>query len=134
MDEDALRALDAEPLDWRWKGVPGTDGEVTVGQIGDQKWNVLDGDLLMPAMLLKGSVLDSNIAALAEFCRRTGMWFAPHGKTYMAPEIFKRQMDAGAESVRKHARPDGREICDRSPLLVSCNRQTARWVIGPPGL
>jgi D-serine deaminase-like pyridoxal phosphate-dependent protein len=99
MNERALAELDAEPLDWRWKGIPQADDGLTVGQIADQKWNLLDGDLLMPVMVLKGSVLDSNIAALAEFCGRYGMEFAPHGKTYMAPQIFKRQLDAGAWGI-----------------------------------
>ena len=108
---------------------------MTVGQIGDQKWNVLDGDLLMPAMLLKGSVLDSNIAALAEFCRRTGMWFAPHGKTYMAPEIFKRQMDAGAwgitASTTSHVRVYRRFGVPRILMAYQPVEPAAvRWVAG----
>ena len=99
MDERAVRALDGEALDWRWKGVPPTEEAVTVGQIADQKWNVLDGDLLMPVMVLKQSVLAANIQALAQFCARYGMDFAPHGKTYMAPQIFERQLDAGAWGI-----------------------------------
>ena len=99
MDERATRALDDEALDWRWKGVPPTDNGATVGRIADQKWNVLDGDLLMPVMVLKRSVLAANIRALAEFCARYGMDFAPHGKTYMAPQIFKRQLEAGAWGI-----------------------------------
>ncbi len=99
MDESALRMLEEEPLDWRWKGAPPVRDGVTIGQIADQKWNVMDGDLLMPAMVLKESVLASNVDALAQFCARYGVWFAPHGKTYMAPQIFKRQLDAGAWGI-----------------------------------
>src|SRR5689334_17485047 len=47
-------------------------------------------------MAIRASALDHNIALMAEHAREHGMALAPHGKTTMAPEIFRRQLEAGA--------------------------------------
>jgi D-serine dehydratase len=36
---------------------------------------------------------------MSEFCRNRGVSLAPHGKTYMSPDIVRRQLDAGAWGV-----------------------------------
>lgn len=88
-----------EAVDWRWKGFPPTDGELGVDDIRDQKWNVLRGDLLLPALVLKESALQHNIDTMARFCRQAGVSLAPHGKTTMSPQIVQRQFAAGAWAV-----------------------------------
>ena len=92
------RALD-EPVDWRYKGMPPTDAEVTLRSLGEQGWNVLARDLVFPLMLLKERALEHNVAQLARFASEHGAQLAPHGKTYMSPQIFKRQLDAGAWAI-----------------------------------
>jgi D-serine deaminase-like pyridoxal phosphate-dependent protein len=94
----ALRALLDEPIDWRYKGFPPNDG-VTIGTVGAMGWNVLRGDLPLPALVLKESALANNIALMAEWCEERGILHAPHGKTTMAPQLFSRQLDAGAWGV-----------------------------------
>jgi D-serine deaminase-like pyridoxal phosphate-dependent protein len=94
----ALRALLDEPIDWRYKGFPPNDG-VTIGTVGATGWNVLRGDLPLPALVLKESALAHNIALMAEWCQERGILHAPHGKTTMAPQLFSRQLDAGAWGV-----------------------------------
>jgi D-serine deaminase-like pyridoxal phosphate-dependent protein len=85
-----------EPVDWRYKGRPAAREPLTLSTLGQQRWNLLAGDLLLPAMVLKQSALEHNIARVAEYCRDHGVSLAPHGKTTMAPQLFERQLDAGA--------------------------------------
>lgn len=59
-------------------------------------WNLLDGDVPLPALVLRRDELRSNVATMAEWCRSAGVHLAPHGKTTMAPAIFDLQMRAGA--------------------------------------
>jgi D-serine deaminase-like pyridoxal phosphate-dependent protein len=97
--ERGLESLREEGLDWRWKSFPPTSGDITVGDLRDQKWNVLRGDLLFPVMLLKESALRHNLDTMARFCREAGVSLAPHGKTTMAPQLVRRQFDAGAWAI-----------------------------------
>jgi D-serine dehydratase len=92
------RALD-EPVDWRYKGMPPTSGALTLRSLGDQGWNVLARDLMFPLMVLKERALAHNVGELARFASDHGAQLAPHGKTYMSPQIFKRQLDAGAWGI-----------------------------------
>src|SRR5438309_1084931 len=89
-----LSRIDAEPLDWRFKGFPpGADG-VTIGMVRDQGWRALEGDLIFPLMLIKERALDGNVTLMARYCREHGVSLAPHAKTPMAPQIVERQLGA----------------------------------------
>ena len=85
-----------EPIDWRYKSRPATREPLTLSGLAERRWNLLAGDLLLPAMILKQTALDHNIARVADYCREHGVSLAPHGKTTMAPQLFERQLDAGA--------------------------------------
>jgi D-serine deaminase-like pyridoxal phosphate-dependent protein len=92
---DALARLRGDPIDWRYKGFPPA-AAVTPENVHAQGWNLLAGDLLTPVMVLKERALAHNIALMARYCERHGVLLAPHGKTTMSPELFARQLDAGA--------------------------------------
>jgi D-serine dehydratase len=94
-----LEPIVSETIDWRFKGFPPTHRTVTVGDVGDQGWNALAGDLLFPIMALKEKALDHNIRLMAQYCQEHGLSLAPHGKTPVAPQIVQRQLDAGAWGV-----------------------------------
>ena len=81
------------------KGVPPTAYGLRVGDIGSQGWNVLDGDLPMPVALLKSNALAGNIAKMQAYLDRSGLRIAPHGKTTMCPDLFDRQLEAGAWGI-----------------------------------
>ncbi len=83
-------------LDWHYKGLPLDVGEIELADIGKQGWNVLRGDLPTPVMVLLRDPLADNIAAMAAWCEERGLLLAPHGKSTMAPQIFERQLAAGA--------------------------------------
>ncbi len=46
--------------------------------------------------MLRAEALTHNLTAMADWCRDRGVELAPHGKTHMAPQLFARQLDAGA--------------------------------------
>lgn len=50
-------------------------------------------------MTLRRSALEHNISTMARFCRDRGVDLAPHGKTTMAPKIWRRQLAAGAWAI-----------------------------------
>jgi len=88
-----------EAIDWRYKSFPPTARTVTVGTVDEQGWHALDGDLLLPVMVLKESALRHNIDLMARYCREHGVHLAPHGKTPIAPQIAERQLEAGAWGI-----------------------------------
>lgn len=92
---DALEALRNAPLDDTHKGVP-LGVTTTLAEVGSRGWNVAAGDLSLPVTTLDAEALESNLQAMAEYCRRHDVSFAPHGKTTMAPQLFDRQLRAGA--------------------------------------
>ncbi len=89
-----LEALDAMLVDGRTKGMPHRDEPFALGQIGALGLSV--GELPPPVMVLRASALEHNLAVMAGLCRAHGVLLAPHGKTTMAPQLWDRQLEAGA--------------------------------------
>ena len=97
------------PLDLSWllnaalppgtKGIPATASPLTLAQIGEQGWNLLAGDVTFPVATLRAYVVDRNAAALQAYLSERGASLAPHGKTTMAPQLFERQLEAGAWGI-----------------------------------
>ena len=94
-----LRAIDDELVDDTWKGIPGGTPPFPLGQIGTKGWNVAAGHLPLPLLTLRRSAIEHNVAVMARFCAETGVLLAPHGKTTMAPQLFDRQLAAGAWGI-----------------------------------
>jgi D-serine dehydratase len=95
----ALEPILHSVVDGRVKGYPPARRPLRLGDIGSQRWSLLAGDLDPPVALLKASALDANEAWMGEFLRRTGASLCPHGKTSMAPQLFHRQLAAGAWGI-----------------------------------
>jgi len=83
-------------LDSSFKGFPHTHAPLPASEIAAQGWNVLAGDLPLPLALIKRDALAHNIAWMQQRVRDWGIDLAPHGKTTMSPQLFRRQLDAGA--------------------------------------
>jgi D-serine deaminase-like pyridoxal phosphate-dependent protein len=79
--------------------MPAFQMPVELGAIEELRLNLFDGQFMLPTMVLKRTALEHNISLLADYCARFGVSLAPHGKTTMAPEIFRRQLDAGAWAI-----------------------------------
>ncbi|MEY4226934.1 MAG: hypothetical protein RL190_1691 [Actinomycetota bacterium] len=99
MDEAALSELAADPIDWRYKGFPVADPPPTPRSVGACGWSLLAGDLPLPVMALREDAITANIATMRAWCVAHDASLAPHGKTTMAPELFRRQLDAGAWAI-----------------------------------
>jgi D-serine dehydratase len=65
----------------------------------DTGWNLFDADVAFPAAVLLDSALTHNGAMMREYCERHGVSLAPHGKTTMAPALFRRQIADGAWAI-----------------------------------
>jgi D-serine dehydratase len=80
----------------RFKGYPRTQAPRRRSEVGAAGWNVLAGDLPLPLAVLKREALEHNLAWMQARVREWGIDLAPHGKTTMSPQLFQRQLDAGA--------------------------------------
>ncbi|MCW5662040.1 MAG: amino acid deaminase [Burkholderiaceae bacterium] len=81
------------------KGFPHRHAPVARRNVGALGWHVLADDLPLPVALLKRSALEHNIAWMQRFARERGIDLVPHGKTTMSPQLFRRQLDAGAWGI-----------------------------------
>jgi len=83
-------------LDATFKGFPHGAAPLRRSQVGAQGWNVLAGDLPLPLAVIRRDALAHNIGWMQRYADGAGVGFAPHGKTTMSPQLFRRQLDAGA--------------------------------------
>ncbi len=56
-------------------------------------------DISLPAPVLKETALANNLTVMARYSAENGFLLAPHCKTTMAPELFRRQLAAGAWGI-----------------------------------
>jgi D-serine dehydratase len=91
------RLLD-EQVDWRYKSFP-AGPPTSIRAVRERGWNVLGGEFMLPVMVLKQSALRHNSKLMASYCKRHDILLAPHGKTTMAPQLLKMQLDDGAWAV-----------------------------------
>lgn len=56
-------------------------------------------DFPTPIVTLSESAVAHNLATMADWCREAGVGIAPHGKTTMNPELWRRQLDVGAWGI-----------------------------------
>jgi len=83
-------------IDATFKGYPHGAVPLHRSRIGDQGWNVLAGDLPLPLAVIRRDALAHNVGWMQGLADAAGVRFAPHGKTTMSPQLFRRQLDAGA--------------------------------------
>jgi D-serine dehydratase len=94
-----LSQIEATPIDDRIKGMPGGLAPTALGEIGRQGWNLLREDLPLPLAVIRERTLTHNGDWMRRFLARSGAVIAPHGKTTMSPQLFKRQIDDGAWGI-----------------------------------
>ena len=116
----AVAALADEVIDWRFKGLPASWWGHTYADICEQAPDLFEGTrgiggsadesgiagsaggsgiaggAVGPVCVLRADALTHNLTAMARWCHERGVELAPHGKTHMAPQLFARQLDAGA--------------------------------------
>jgi D-serine dehydratase len=67
--------------------------------VGRLEWNLLEENVSLPAAVLYADRLEHNLKWMQAFVEKYGVNLAPHGKTTMAPQLFRRQLDAGAWGI-----------------------------------
>lgn len=65
-------------------------------------------DVSLPAAVIHEPALAHNLAWMQAFCEAQGARLAPHGKTTLCPELFRRQLDAGAWGITLATAPQCR--------------------------
>jgi D-serine dehydratase len=63
------------------------------------EWNLLAEDVSLPTAVLYADRVEHNLQWMQAFVAEYGVKLAPHGKTTMAPQLFRRQLDAGAWGI-----------------------------------
>jgi D-serine deaminase-like pyridoxal phosphate-dependent protein len=111
MDNDITREL----ADVQFKGLSPAIYGRTLGELVDLKVGLFDGTFSPPVMTLYGAALENNIATMAAYCSDRGVELAPHGKTTLAPQLFRRQIAAGAWGISV-ATPDQIALCRSSGI------------------
>jgi D-serine dehydratase len=86
-------------FDWTFKGFAPQWSGLTASEIGASGLKLFDDELLMPAAVLKRSSIERNRAWMRKFLALTGAKLAPHGKTTLAPDLFRQQMEDGAWAI-----------------------------------
>ncbi|HEX2011278.1 MAG TPA: amino acid deaminase [Roseateles sp.] len=81
------------------KGFPLTEAPLPLAELAGKRWNVLAGDLPLPLAVIRREALEHNLRWMQDYARSQGIELAPHGKTTMSPQLFKRQLDAGAWGI-----------------------------------
>ncbi|MFE0020202.1 alanine racemase [Amycolatopsis sp. NPDC059021] len=99
IDMGAVHRLGAERIDWRFKGLPVRAEGDTVAELAAAGLHLFDDGFLGPILTLDADALDHNIATMAKWCGERGVELAPHGKTTMAPQLWARQLAAGAWGI-----------------------------------
>ncbi|WP_021595341.1 alanine racemase [Actinomadura welshii] len=97
MHDNAVGALGEELLDWRFKAIPASAQGMTVDAARRARLPL--DDFGTPLLTLDAGALDHNIRAMARWAGEAGLLLAPHGKTTMAPALWRRQLKAGAWGI-----------------------------------
>ncbi|TAM05114.1 MAG: amino acid deaminase [Paraburkholderia sp.] len=77
--------------------VPGAS--VPLADAARLDWNLLNEDVSLPAAVLYSDRVEHNLKWMQDFVTRYGVNLAPHGKTTMAPQLFRRQIETGAWGI-----------------------------------
>ncbi len=81
------------------KGLRSLDRALDAKQIASLGWNLLHEDLSLPVAVLYQDKIEHNLRWMQQFAETYGAKLAPHGKTTMAPQLFAKQLEAGAWGI-----------------------------------
>lgn len=99
--------------------------------------NVALQQVSLPCACIYQTRLDNNIAWMAKFAQQSKVEFSPHGKTTMAPGIFKKQLNAGAYAITiatvqqavVAARAGAKRIIMANQLVGKANMQQLSYLL-----
>lgn len=88
---------DTQPIDWRSKAFGPAQQGHTLGEVVARGTTI--ADLSTPLLTLDLSAMERNIDVMEAFLAQHGVALAPHGKTTMSPQLWHRQLRAGAWAI-----------------------------------
>jgi D-serine deaminase-like pyridoxal phosphate-dependent protein len=91
--------------------------DVALEDVGAQGWTLFD-DLTPPVMVLREPAIAHNLDLMRGYVEAHGVAIAPHGKTTMAPAIWRRQLDAGAWGITAATPAQVRVMRDAGVLRI----------------
>jgi D-serine dehydratase len=92
---DFIESILATPLDSRSKGMPATDRQIPLGDVGTKGWNVLRGDMMLPLLTVNQTRMHKNLALMREYADHHNVSLAPHGKSTVCPQLYLEQIGMG---------------------------------------
>ncbi|ANZ38748.1 amino acid deaminase [Lentzea guizhouensis] len=95
MNLSAVADIRSERIDWRFKGLPSSVFGSTIGEVADRRLDLFADEFVGPLVVLDADALTHNLTTMATWCDNHGVKLAPHGKTTMAPQLFRRQIEHG---------------------------------------
>jgi D-serine deaminase-like pyridoxal phosphate-dependent protein len=99
LDAAALAGLAEEPVNWRYKGMPAQWAGLTPAAICAGAPHLFEAGPLGPVCVLRADALAHNLTTMSRWCAARGVELAPHGKTHMSPQLYAKQVGAGAWAV-----------------------------------
>jgi D-serine deaminase-like pyridoxal phosphate-dependent protein len=94
-----LDPIASRPISLGDKGLPPDAAGLPAGACATRGYNILAGEVPLPACILQQTALAHNRATMREFTARMGVKLAPHGKTTMAPQLMQEQLADGAWGI-----------------------------------
>jgi len=96
----AVAQYGERPIDPLSKGLGSLPAASTaLADAGALQWNLLREDISLPAAVLSAERLAHNLQWMQQFVSEYRVQLAPHGKTTMAPKLFRMQLAAGAWGI-----------------------------------
>ena len=86
----------ATTIDWRAKGFPASAEGVSADDFVEALPSLFEAGFSWPVMVIRRSAVDHNVSVLADYCANREVSLAPHVKTTMSPQLWERQLAAGA--------------------------------------
>ena len=97
IDTDAVDALTQRTLGPEHKSLPPSAWGQTVEDFLATSPTL--SQFTTPTLTLDRGRIASNVAVMAEWTAQAGFLLAPHGKTTMAPQLWRQQLDAGSWAI-----------------------------------
>ncbi len=94
---DPIAALAHERLAASDKGLPARAAGLTVAEFLETRPRL--GEFWTPLLVLDAAAMHGNAAVIQDFASAHGLELMPHGKTTMAPELWRLQLEAGATGI-----------------------------------